>query len=157
MQVRTLVVDDHPAFRLAVRSLLASDLDLEFIGEAADGADAVLLAEQLKPDLILLDINLPTLNGLEAATRIAAHAPCSKVLFLSQECSFSVVERAFEVGAYGYVAKSDAAGGLLNAVHTVIAGDRFLGRRFVDPLRSRLLHTLDTCERSSSDGNATGA
>jgi DNA-binding NarL/FixJ family response regulator len=97
------------------------------------------LAKELAPDLILLDIGLPKLNGFEAAKRITLLSPLSKVLFLSQEISPDLVEQAFELGACGYVVKSDAVRDLLDAVQALERGDRFLGRRFVDPLRTRFI------------------
>ena len=99
---------------------------MQIIGEAVDGLEAVQKAEQLQPDLILLDIGLPTLNGIEAARRIRAVSPTSKILFLSEDRSLDIAEAALSAGAGGYVVKSDAAAELLPAVNAVLGGKRFV-------------------------------
>jgi DNA-binding NarL/FixJ family response regulator len=123
---RILVVDDFAPFRAFVLSLFAESTEFKVIGEAADGLEAVHTAEQLMPDLILLDIGLPTLNGIDAARQICQLAPDSKILFLSQESSADVVREALSVGAMGYVVKVDAGDELLAAVQAVRQGKRFV-------------------------------
>jgi len=105
--------------------------ELEIICETSDGSEAVQKAEELQPDLILIDIGLPTLNGLEAARRIRALSPRSKIIIVSQEKSADVLREAFRAGANGYVVKVDTGTELLNAVDAVLRGGRFAGRRFV--------------------------
>jgi DNA-binding NarL/FixJ family response regulator len=109
---------------------------LQVIGEASDGLEAVQKAEELKPDLILLDIGLPTLNGIEAARQIRKLAPESKILFVSQESSADLVQEALSLGAWGYVAKTRAGSELLVAVEEVLHDRRFVGTgwevRFAD-------------------------
>jgi DNA-binding NarL/FixJ family response regulator len=100
--------------------------ELQVICEVSDGLEAVQKAESLQPDLILLDIGLPTLNGFEAARRIRKLAPDSKILFLSQESSADVVQEAFRVGALGYVLKAQAGTELLAAVDAVRQGRKFV-------------------------------
>ena len=102
------------------------------IREAGDGLAAIEQAEKWQPDLIVLDIGLPKLNGLEAATRIITLSPLSKILFMSQESCVEVVKEALKLGAYGYVVKSDAGADLLTAVNSILGGERFLGSRFAD-------------------------
>jgi len=120
--VRVLVVDDYEPFRRFVRSKLAEKPELQIVGEAADGLEAVRQAEKLKPDLILLDIGLPTLNGMEAARRIRKLAPDSKIIFVSQESSSEVMQVALSLGACGYVVKAKAANDLLTCVEAVLLG-----------------------------------
>ena len=96
------------------------------MGEASDGAEAVRQAEELKPDLILLDIGLPTLNGMAAARQIRKLAPDSKIIFVSQESSPDLVQEALSLGARGYVAKTRAASDLLAAVEEVLEGRPFV-------------------------------
>ena len=129
--VRIFVVDDHDPFRRFVCSTLAQRPDLQIIGEASDGLEAVQKAEELQPDLIVLDIGLPTLNGIEAARRIRKLAPQSKILFLSQESSPDVVQEAFSLGALGYAVKAHAGSELLAAVEAVRQGRRFVSRGVV--------------------------
>jgi DNA-binding NarL/FixJ family response regulator len=125
-QVRVLVVDDHEQFHQFVRSALGKTPELKIVGEAFDGLDAVHKAEDLRPDLILLDIGLPELNGLDAARRIRTLSPESRILFISQESSIQVVETALSLGAQGYVIKDDAGDDLLEAIGAVIQGNRFV-------------------------------
>ena len=128
--IRVLVVDDSEPFRRVLRSILQNKLEFRTIVEASDGVEAIELAQALQPDLILLDIGLPKLNGIEAARRIRELAPRSKILFVSQESSVEVVQAAFSLGASGYVVKMDAGRELLTAVHAVLRGERFVGSRF---------------------------
>lgn len=123
--IRVLVVEDYGPFRRFVRSTLAERPALQIVGEVADGLEAVLKAEELQPDLILLDIGLPSLNGMEAARRIAKLAPESKIVFLSQESSPEVIEEALKLGAWGYVVKVKAGTDLLPAVDAVFQGKQF--------------------------------
>ncbi len=127
---RVLVVDDHEQFRRFLCTTLQNKLELRTILEASDGADAIKLAEALQPDLILLDIGLPKLNGIEAARRIRELAPQSKILFVSQESTVDVVQAAFSAGASGYVVKMDVGNELPAAVEAVLRGERFVGSRF---------------------------
>ena len=107
--------------------------ELKVIGEAADGMEAVQKAEELHPDLILLDVGLPVLNGLEAARRILKLSPRSRILFLSGNMSRDIAEEALRLGAAGYVVKSDAASELLPAVESVLEGKRFISTSLAAP------------------------
>lgn len=128
--VRILVVDDYEPFRRTIVSLLHQQTDMEVINEAADGQEAVLKAAMLQPDLVLLDIGLPKLNGIEAARKIREVSSKSKILFVSQESSVDLVQVALALGASGYVLKTDAGNELLSAINTVLRGEEFVGRRF---------------------------
>ncbi len=123
-----LAVDDYPPFRLWVSSFLRDKLDLKAVNEASDGLEAVKKAEELQPELILLDIGLPKLNGIEAARQIRRVAPESRIIFLSQETSADVVQAAIESGGSGYVSKARAATDLLKAIETVLQGKRFVSK-----------------------------
>lgn len=124
--VRVLMVEDHPGFRQFISSALANGHNLQIISEAHDGLDAVEQAEKLQPDLILLDIGLPKLNGVEAARRILKVAPRSKIVFLTQETATDIVHEAFRLGASGYVLKTDAESDLLSAMYAVMQGENFV-------------------------------
>lgn len=121
-----LIVDDYEPWRRFLRVTLAVRDHLQIIAEVADGPEAIQKAEELQPDLILLDIGLPTLNGIEAARRIREVSPNSKILFVSENRSQDVAREALSTGARGYVGKSDAAGELLQAIKTVLEGKRFI-------------------------------
>ena len=131
--VRTLVVDDFEPFRRFVCSTLERRPELQVIGEASDGLEAVHKAEELRPDLILLDIGLPTLDGVEAAHRISKVVPSATILFLSQETDADVVAAALSNGAGGYVLKLDAIRDLLPAVESVLRGQRFISTGVTPP------------------------
>jgi len=122
--VRVLVVEDFEPFRRAVCLILAKRRNLYVVGELSDGLMAVNHAKQLQPDLILLDIGLPTLNGIEAARRIRKLSPAS-IIFVTQESSADLVQEALAIGAAGYVLKTDA-NHLLAAVDAVLAGGQFV-------------------------------
>ena len=125
--MRVLVVEDFVPFRQVIYSTLAKLPDLKVVGEASDGLEAVQKAEELKPDLILLDIGLPQLNGIEAARRIRKVSSKSKIVFLTQESSADVAQETLRLGALGYVVKTHAGSELLAAVEAVREGKRFVG------------------------------
>jgi DNA-binding NarL/FixJ family response regulator len=125
--LRMLVVEDYPPFRQFVCSMLGRKPELQVVGEAADGLEAVHKAEELRPDLIVLDIGLPALNGLEAARRIRKLAPESKIIFVTQESSADIVKESLRLGASGYVLKTNAGKELLTAVEAVRQGKQFIG------------------------------
>ena len=120
------MVEDSEPFRKFICSTLAKRPELQIVGEVIDGFQAVQRAEELQPDLIVLDIGLPSLNGIEAARRIRKVSPESKILFLSQESSADVAQECLRLGALGYVVKTHAGSELLSAVEGVLRGKRFL-------------------------------
>jgi DNA-binding NarL/FixJ family response regulator len=124
--IRVLVVDDFEPFRRLACSILENRQNLQVICEASDGLRAVQKAQELKPDLILLDLGLPTLNGFAAARRIRELSPESKILFVSIESSQDLVREAFSSGALGYVSKTRVGIDLLAAVEAVLDGRRFV-------------------------------
>jgi len=126
--VRVLVAEDHEQFQQFICSTLETSPELQVIGRVSDGLDAVQRAEELQPDLIVLDIGLPTLSGIEAARRIRKLSPRSKIIFLTQESSADVVREALNLGAKGYVLKINAGSELLAAVEAVRWGGEFVGR-----------------------------
>jgi CheY-like chemotaxis protein len=130
--IRILVVDDFKDWRSQVRLLLQSRPECRVIGETSDGPEAVQKAEDLKPNLILLDIGLPKLNGIEAAKQMRQRSPCSKIIFLSLNSDLDIVRAALGTGGLGYVHKMDAGRELLPAVDAVLRGKRFVSRSLKD-------------------------
>jgi len=128
---RVLVVDDYQPWRRFLCSMCQKEPSLHVVGEVSDGRKAVQQAQQLQPDVIILDVGLPSLNGIEAARQIRKLAPKSKILFVSQESSPDLVQEALNAGADGYVVKADAGGELLPALNAVLRGGSFLGGRFL--------------------------
>jgi DNA-binding NarL/FixJ family response regulator len=123
---RVLVVDDYEPFRRFICSTLRRRPEAHIVCEVSDGLEAVQKAEELQPDLIVLDIGLPTLDGIEAARRIRKLAPKSKILFVTQESHADVVQEALHLGAQGYILKAHAGSELLAAVEAVRQGRRFV-------------------------------
>jgi DNA-binding NarL/FixJ family response regulator len=124
--VRILVVEDFEPWRRFVRSALQHQPKFMIIGEVSDGLEAVRTAQELQPQLVLLDIGLPKLNGIEVARQIGKLCPRSKILFISQESSGDVVQGALATGAKGYLLKIDARRELLTAINTILRGDQFV-------------------------------
>jgi two-component system, NarL family, response regulator NreC len=128
---RLVIVDDHEVARRGIRSVLSANPDLEIVGETADGEEAVEKARNLHPDIILLDIGLPGISGIEAARRIREISPETRVVFVSQHDSIRMAEDAFDMGAFCYVVKSDAGRDLLAAIEAARAGRVFVSRTLV--------------------------
>ena len=143
--VRVLVVDDFAPFRRFIFSTLQGRQQIQIICEASDGLEAVEQAEKLRPDLILLDIGLPTLSGIEAARQIRKLSPESKILFLSAECSTDMLQEVISLGAQGYVLKVQAQQELVAAMEAVIQGKRFFSSRLADNVKSmqKNLHAVE--------------
>lgn len=119
---RVIVVDDHAVIRRGVQGILHSFPEWELCGEAENGQEAIRLAETLKPDMIIMDVSMPGLNGLEATRIIRNILPNTKILLLTLHSSTELVRSAFRAGARGYVLKSDAEHELVRAL-TVLAGE----------------------------------
>ncbi|HTT22883.1 MAG TPA: response regulator [Candidatus Sulfotelmatobacter sp.] len=132
IEIRVLVAEDHGPFRRFLTSTIQDKTALKVVCEVADGTTAVQKAGQLQPELLLLDIGLPGLNGIEAARQIRALCPNCKILFVSQESSSDVVEAALDTGAIGYVAKTDAGRELIVALDSVSRGQSYLSRSIAE-------------------------
>jgi DNA-binding NarL/FixJ family response regulator len=131
-RVRILVAEDHEPFRRFICSILGQQPGLQVVGEVSDGLEAVAQAAALHPDLIVLDIGLPTLNGIAAARQIRTLSPESKLLFLSIESDPALVRETLNLGALGYVHKSRAHRELLRAIKAVLRGQHFVSANLDD-------------------------
>src|SRR5215469_4268237 len=120
--IKILVVDDFAQWRSMLRSLLEANSDFKVIAEARNGCEAIEKAGQLHPDVVLLDVGMPLLNGLEAAPRIRQVSPGSKIVFLTQLHDDDIRTAAFAMGADGYVLKSNMAGKLISAIQAALDG-----------------------------------
>lgn len=139
-----MIVDDFMPWCSFVRSLLGTQPELQVVGEVSDGIEAVQKAQELKPDLILLDIGLPRLNGIEVARQIRERLPNLKILFLSQESSPEMMQGALSTGAQGYVVKADAHGELLTAVNAILRSETFISARFTGESFRKAIRIPDT-------------
>jgi DNA-binding NarL/FixJ family response regulator len=128
--LRVLVAEDSEPFRRFLVSTLRNRWEVADIRAVSDGLRAVQESQRLQPCLILLDIGLPTLNGIEAARQIRKLSPTSKIIFVTQESSADIVQEALNIGACGYVVKTDVGSELLAAVTVVLRGEQFVCRRF---------------------------
>ena len=126
--LRILVVDDHETFREQACALLRSQPGFEVICEAANGLEGVSRAAELQPDVVVLDISMPSLGGIEAAGRIHRVAPKSQIVFLSQHNSETIAQTALATGALAYVTKSSASNDLIRAVKAVSEGKKFVSK-----------------------------
>ena len=129
MPSKILIVDDHDVVRQGVRSFLATRPDWEVCGEAADGQPAIDAVAALKPDLVILDITMPNMSGLEAASQIARLAPATRILIFTMHESRRMEFDVREAGAHGFVQKSQAARDLILAVELLLSGGTFFGRQ----------------------------
>jgi DNA-binding NarL/FixJ family response regulator len=120
------LAEDFAPYRALVASLLRRNPAVQVVGEASDGLEAVEKAQNLRPDIILMDIGLPKLNGLDAARHVLDHNPSAKIVFLTQVTDGDMVREAFQVGGWGYVSKQEAETELLTAVSVVLQGRRFV-------------------------------
>ncbi|MCH7554004.1 MAG: response regulator transcription factor [Chloroflexi bacterium] len=135
MTISILLADDHQVVREGLRVLLESEEDFQVVGEAADGRMTVQMAEEMQPDVVVLDLMMPTLGGLEATRQIARACPNTKIVVLSMHSDEAYVLEALKNGAWGYVLKSSPGDDLILAVRTVWAGERYLG----PPLTARAI------------------
>lgn len=122
------MVDDAAHWRKFVNFILRIDPELEIVSDVSTGDEAVKQAADLKPNVVLLDINLPGMSGLEAGRRILSHDPNTKVVFVSQERDVDIVHEALRIGGSAFVVKTDAASQLVTAIHAVTRGQVFLSR-----------------------------
>ena len=125
--IRVLVADDHPVFRYGMRAILGAEPDTEIVGEATDGAEAVTLAAELRPDVILMDINMPGSNGIEATRRITEANPDTGILMLTMFEDDDSVFSAIRAGASGYVLKGADGAETLRAIRAVAGGEAIFG------------------------------
>ena len=132
MSIRIILVDDHEMVRRGLIAVLCEQEDLEIVGEAGDGLKAIRLAEELKPDLVVLDVEMPGLDGIETARQILKISPKSKILALSIHKEQDYVTAMFSVGASGYILKESALDELVEAIRTVDTDKKYISSKLVD-------------------------
>jgi DNA-binding NarL/FixJ family response regulator len=153
--IRLLIADDHTIVRQALTSLLSLDDTLEVVGEAADGRSAVELAAELDPDIILMDINMPLLNGLEATRQIRKSSPAMKILILSAHDNEEYILQVMHAGANGYLLKNGSAEDLYAGIRAVHAGQTFFSRTIPQVLIEHYVRQA-SCAEDSADHPSAG-
>ncbi|MDO8568084.1 MAG: response regulator transcription factor [Dehalococcoidales bacterium] len=142
-KIRILIVDDHAIMRDGIRALLSLHSDIEIVGEASEGKEAIEKAVELLPDVVVMDIAMPEMDGLEATRRILKKSPKTKVLVLTQHDNREYVLSAIKAGATGYVPKRALGSELVSAIRTVQKGDSFLYPSAAAALIEDYLHQVD--------------
>ncbi len=155
-RISVLLADDHRLLREGIRSLLEKAGDIEVVGEASDGGDAVAKAQALSPDVVLMDITMPGMNGLEATRQIKSLRPNTKVLILSMHESNQYISQFLRSGASGYVLKDSAASELVGAIQAVYQGDAFLYPSIARKLLEEYMQKVQSGEESESYDGLTG-
>jgi len=149
--IRIVLADDHDLMRRGIRGLLESEPDLEVCGEAANGREAVELTSRLHPDVIVLDLGMPELNGLDALKLIHKEMPATEVLVFSMHDSEGLVREVFAAGARGYVLKSDAARYLVDAIRSLSQHKPFFTERISEAILSSLVSAASQSAKQSID------
>jgi DNA-binding NarL/FixJ family response regulator len=153
-QIRILVVDDHRVMREALRALFENEIDIDVVGEAETGRQAVQMAKQLSPTLVIMDITMPTLNGLEATRQIMRDIPNAKVLMLSAHGDLPFIQQAREAGAAGYLLKDSSMVELLEAVRSTKRGNFFLSHAIPNHIRQEC---LSFCQKGAKMSKRPGS
>ena len=134
MSVTVLLADDHPIVRQGMRNLLDAEASLSVVGEAEDGLQTVQMAEQLKPDVVVVDMMMPRLNGLEAIRQITTRLPDTRCIVLSMQSADPYIVQALKAGASGYVLKDSGPSEVIGAIHQVLSGKRYLSPQLSEKL-----------------------
>ena len=138
MRIRVLITDDHALIREGLRSLLATQANIEVVSIAANGREAVREVQRLRPDVVLMDITMPELNGIEATRQIVERCPSSKVIILSVHATVEHYYQAARAGAWGYLLKESAFEEVAAAIRTVHVGKRFVSTRIAEAFQTKL-------------------
>ncbi|MFA4835571.1 MAG: response regulator transcription factor [Dehalococcoidia bacterium] len=142
MKIRVIIADDHQIVRQGLRSLLENQPDIEVIAEASDGQEVVRLAQEMSPDVVVMDVAMPNLNGIEATRQIVARVPGAKVISLSMYADSRFVSRMLEAGACGYVLKDCAFEELNQAINIVVANQIYLSPKIAGMVVKDYIHQL---------------
>ena len=155
-KIRILLVDDHDILRAGLRAVLSAEADIEVVDEASDGKEAVAKTERLLPDVVLMDISMPVMDGLEATRRIHQSCPEVKVLVLTIHDNEEYLFQVLEAGGSGYLVKKSAATELISAIRTVYRGEAFLSPMATKMVIGRYLQTMGREEKKQNYDELTG-
>jgi DNA-binding NarL/FixJ family response regulator len=149
MRISVVVADDHGVVREGLKALLERNEDIVVVGEAADGREAVKVAAKLKPDVLLMDIAMPALNGIEATQQVLEVSPSSRVIILSMYSTSEHIFRSFKAGAQGYLLKESAGADVVTAVRAVREGKRYLSDKITETILDDFIHQRSLLESES--------
>lgn len=138
MSVKIFLADDHKIMREGLRAMLEKKTDMRIVGEAGDGRTAVQMVQKMKPDIVIMDISMPEMNGIEATRRIIKNSPGVKVIALSMHADKKLISETINSGASGYVLKDSAFAELVDAIHAVIKGCSYLSMELSDVINKKL-------------------
>lgn len=155
MTKKILIIEDHPLFREGLTALLDRYEGYEVIGEAGTGREGLLLAAKFKPDLVLLDITLPGISGIQVARELLAELPGSKVLIVSMHVGINNIIDSFQAGASGYLTKESASGQLLVAMEALLEGKRFIDPSLSPELVDKIIELTQDKKKDDRDPYAT--
>ena len=142
MSITVFIADDHGVMRDGLRLLLETEKDIQVVGTASNGRKAVSSITELRPNIAILDITMPELNGIEAAWQVRQNCPATQVIILSVHSTDALISRAFQAGVRGYVLKDSVGAEVINAVRTVATGHRYLSMAISDKVIDSFQHTL---------------
>jgi DNA-binding NarL/FixJ family response regulator len=134
MTVTVLLVDDHPMIRQGLRNMVTSEIDFQVVGEAGDGVEALQKIELTRPDVLIVDMMMPNLNGLEVLLQVKRLSPGTRTIVFSMQSAEPYVVEALRAGADGYLLKETGPGELIAAIHSVLRGDRYLSEKLAEKL-----------------------
>jgi DNA-binding NarL/FixJ family response regulator len=151
-KINIVLADDHVLVRNGIKAMLESDSQIEVVGEASNGVEALATSRALRPDIVVLDIRMPEMNGLEAAAKLKDYAPDTKAVILSMHDSEEYVLQALDAGAYGYLLKDTDRHEFLKALKQVHAGNKYFSGAVSNVLANRLLNNKPTSFGSTAGG-----
>ncbi len=154
-KIRVLLVDDHAVLRMGLRTLLGQEPDIEVVGEASDGEEAVAEVKRLSPDIVIMDISMPVMDGLEATRRIQQSHPDVKVLVLTIHDNEEYLFQVLEAGGSGYLVKKSADTELISAIRAVYRGEAFLSPLATKMVIGRYLHAMGRGEEKQNYAKLT--
>jgi len=150
MAIRILITDDHQLFRVGIANLLSASSQIEIVGQAENGQVAIEMAKRLKPDMVIMDLTLPVINGVDATRILHSELPETKVLILSMHAEKKYIKEALEAGAYGYLFKDCTYDQLIEAINTVNLGKKYLSDKITEVLIADYLNKEEVITDSNS-------